>query len=85
MGAVPTDPIDSRGGWSGLHCDAVCVWAFGQNNNTTFRNWARSQLIMAGIGLVIGILVLAAVVALGVSLVGMSEFSEGATEYYSYY
>jgi len=40
---------------------------------------------MAGIGLVIGILVLAAVVALGVSLVGMSEFSEGATEYYSYY
>ena len=61
------------------------VWAFGQNNNTTFRNWARSQLILAGIGLVIGILALVAVVALGVSLAGMSEFSEGVTEYYSYY
>lgn len=43
------------------------VWAFGNTENTTFRNWARSQLILAGISIVLVVLLIIIMVALGIT------------------
>lgn len=61
------------------------VWGFGSDKNETFRNWAKSQLIIMGISVVLGILILAIFIALFGSLAaigsGMDSFDY---EYYNW-
>lgn len=53
------------------------VWGFGDSaKNETFRNWARSKLILAGISLVIGILMIVLVVIFSVGMFGALGVSE---------
>lgn len=50
------------------------VWSFGDNaKNETFRNWARSNLILMGISLVLCILMVVLVVVFSVGIFGALE------------
>ncbi len=59
------------------------IWSFGGSApNTTFRNWARSQLILSAIVTVLVVVAILVAVGLGLSLM---DLSEETTDYYSYY
>lgn len=61
------------------------IWAFGSNTeNTTFRNWARSQLILSAISIVLVIFVVILLVVLGVT--GAMAFGDAMDSefYYEY-
>ena len=56
----------------------MCIWAFGgTERNTTFRNWARVQLIFLGIGLVLAIVMVVLLVALISAGLANGEFTSG--------
>ncbi len=61
------------------------VWGFGNTENTTFRNWARSQLIISAISLVIAILVIILIVVLGLTgALAFGDALENGEFYYEY-
>ncbi len=71
-------------GWL-VYIVMLFVWAFGNNENTTFRNWARSQLIISGISLVIGVLVIVLIAALGLTgAMAFGDALENGSFYYEY-
>ena len=60
------------------------IWGFGSDKNETFRNWAKSQLILTAIGLVLAILVIVILVVFataGATAIS-TVFEDGA--YYGY-
>lgn len=69
-------PIIPVVGWI-IYLVMLFVWSFGNNaKNNTFRNWARSNLILVGISLVVWIFIIALLAVFSIQMVnamGMSS------------
>ena len=79
--AQQNEEVVSTGSWVGyqliplipavggiIYLVMLFVWAFGDSKPATFRNWAKSQLIIMLIGVVLSIIVTVIITMLGVNL-----------------